>query len=188
MNIYERNLQIESDPAAIKILKRWRDNKFPGATLEKVDDYTRQKQGIDYIVSGTYENGEQYAYNIDIKVRQAKDFVDRYWHNDPSRQDVLFEYKQGDAPYGWANDPNSKTDYVLHIFVGMTDGDIERGFLEAVSVPHQICELLTTGYRLGAMKNRYQVCPAHNGVATTYSVAIPVNRIIGEAKFYLDID
>jgi hypothetical protein len=183
-SVYQKNLKIEANPEAMALLKVWKMRRYPGSKLITVTDRERQLKGIDFIIAT--EEGE--LINIDIKVRDAKTFPKRYWKGDPNKQDILFETKQGDSPYGWANNPDSQTDIVVHIFTGLTDEHVAAGFQKVVTVPHHVCNLLTTGYRQVAMANKYRVTQAHNGYATTYCIAIPVNQVIPEAKRFLDID
>ena len=178
--VYQKNLILEANPEAQKLLKNWANMKYPNSRLMKVTDRDRQLKGIDYIL----ETADGNFINIDIKVRDAASFPHRYWKNDVSNQDVLFEFRQGNSPYGWANDPNIETDTVVHIFLGLEGTD----FFEVVAIPHSICRLFTTGYRLPHLQNRYRTTQAHNGFATTYCLAIPVVDIVHQAKRFLDLD
>lgn len=183
-SVYEKNLKIEANPEAFALLKVWQMRKYPGSKLIPITDRERQLKGIDFIVAT--EEGE--LINIDIKVRDAKTFPKRYWRENPELQDIAVEFKQGKSPYGWANNPNSETDLVMYIWTGLTDEHVAAGFQKVVTVPHHVCNLLTTGYRLVAMQNKYRTIAAHNGYETTYCVTIPINRVIPEAKRFLDID
>ena len=170
--VYQKNLIIESHPEALQLLKAWVDKKYPNSRLMKVTDRDRQLKGIDYIV----ETADDNYINIDIKVRDAASFPQRYWKNDPANQDIAVEFKQGDSPYGWANDPKSETDIVVYIFLGLED----TNFYRVVPVPHHVCRAFTSGSALPNLQNRYRTIQAHNGFTTTYCLTMPIVNIKAE--------
>jgi hypothetical protein len=155
---FQRNCALENDEQAVSFAINTIKQKYPGCRIEKIEDEIRQKKGIDYIVHTT--NGQ---INIDVKIRHN---IESYWSSGDG-QDLMMEFKQGSAEYGWGTDPNLETDWVLFCFPFGNDFFYKmNNWKKSVWMPHNLIQNVI----IPKLKNKLPVIKGWNGYAYSYCI------------------
>jgi len=160
---FESNCKIESDPTAVTFANKAIASRYPGCRIEMVTDKARQLKGIDYIAHTP--NG---PINIDVKIRKG---VESYWKWDG--QDVLLEYKQGSAKYGWGTDPSLETDLILFLFPwGKPEQYKSSGWTKSLWLPHRFVRDYISRYKSSCGERA-----GYNGYAYSYCISPTITQL-----------
>lgn len=174
---FKDNCKIENSEQAEQAIREAILAKFGSDTLiKKVTEKELQLRGIDYKIKNP-KTGR--VLNIDVKVRDASS-CEKYWKGN---QDIAIEFKQGNAEYGWGNDPNSLTDYVLFIWLNLQNDQVYRPYF---FVKHRTLDSMTRTEDLRdllILAKKAKVNSGFNGYAYSHFLTMSVAEVEQFASF-----